>query len=156
MLSKTFANQLILAVLLLIWMLLFWVMFLSNFVDLASNLGIITRQIKFDSHNYAFMKQTVAVYHAGDALALSLFGLDVIAQGVVSLLFTFSFILFCRKNIAEFLLIPFIANVVLWGAFLILEEIFLAYEQEHAARELLTLAVLSLMFVQKLIKHLKE
>jgi hypothetical protein len=122
--------------------------FCSNASDLIYALGLIQQPFTFHSGNYALVKQIIAIYHWPNSIALILFILNVLIQGIIAVLFIAAIIsILCGCLKKSTLLWPLLLNIALWAAFMIMEEFFLAYSQEKVHLNFMILATISAMLV---------
>lgn len=130
------------------WGCWFSLAFLSNASDLVYALGLIKQPFVFHSGNYQMVKRTIAIYQWPDYIALILFIADVIIQGLIAILFVAVIINFIRGYLKKSMLLwPLLLNIALWGAFMIMEEFFLAYSTEPVHLRLMILATVSAILV---------
>lgn len=114
--------------LLLFWAIWFTVVFLTNLADAAKGFGLLGESWAFASGNFAFIKETTARYGTPDLVNAVLFAGVIVWEGVAALLFwrvgwTFRGKASGRKP----LYLAFTASLLLWAAFLIADEVFIAY-----------------------------
>jgi hypothetical protein len=131
--------------LLLFWGVWFALAFLSNVFDLCHANGLLIH-IPFHSGNYTALKNVLSIYHTPILFLNILFYLDIIIEFMISFLFLqASYSFFTNKfNYWKFVNLAFIISIALWGVFVIMEEIFLAYSFESTHIRLGMLEMISL------------
>lgn len=134
-----------------IWILLFWGLWFgiaccSNIIDLLHFHGIML-DYNFYSGNYLALKNVISVYQTPQHMLNILFYLDILIQGIIAILFISSAVSLYRSSIYCWKLVnlAFIVSIVLWGVFLIMEEIFIAYQFEATHIRLSVFEIVSLL-----------
>ncbi len=123
----------------------------TNLTDALKALGVLPNSWSFSSGNYALLRNTMAVYQTPSWLAASLFGGIIIWQALVATLYFRAAFSSSRGDLETLGFIQaFAASLGLWMAFMLADEVFLAYRVESTHRsvftaQLLTLAVLWLL-----------
>ena len=125
--------------LLLAWALWFGIVFLTNACDALKALGVLSHDWSFASGNYDFIAKTTAIYHLPAWADGVLFGGVIVWEGACTLLFVRAFLVTGQKwGVAGPVLDAFVASTALWVAFILADEIFVAYQIEATHREIFT------------------
>lgn len=140
-----------------IGILLFWALWFSfatttNFIDLLNQFSLLSGNWKFISHNYSLVKGIMSIYVTPDyAITLS-FILILIAEFTISCTFWLALFRFnaSKPNTLPYLNTAFTLSIFLWVAFLVGEEIFIAYAFEGTHLNLLVAELISLMAIRLL------
>jgi hypothetical protein len=115
-------------VLLLFWAVWLSVVFLSNLADAAKGLGLLGESWAFASGNLQFIKETTGRYGTPGWLNGVLFAGVIVWEGVAALLFWRAGWTFRgRDSGRKVVYAAFTVSLLLWGAFLVADEIFIAY-----------------------------
>lgn len=144
------------AVLLKRGLLLFWaawltLVFLTNVLDAAKALGVLDAAWAFASGNYAFVTQTTARYGTPAWLSAVLFAGVVCWEGLAAALFWVAGGSFRGKaagGTARYA--AFAAGLSLWAAFILADEVFIAYAVEGTHWRLFTAQLATLLAVEVL------
>ena len=115
-------------------MLAFWAIWLTivclaNLCDLLKRWRVLGDHWKFASGNYDLMQKSTRVYHLPDAAVLLLFIGVVIWEALAGFL-TWNALLSFNGSVSDAVYAAFGVSLALWAAFLIADEIFMAYEME--------------------------
>ncbi len=115
-------------ILLLIWAL--WAMFvtLSNVCDGLKAIGIFPDSFKFVSGNFGYIQAATQIYNFPVWLNAVLFILVILWEGIISFLFFKAFFNYNSNNNSQFVL-PFLFAIILFGGFLIMDEILIVYDR---------------------------
>lgn len=135
---------------LLFWALWFSIAVITNVTDGLKALAVLPEQWRFASGNYFLMAKVTALYHTPEWVVAVLFIGVMVWETVAAALFWRSFMNFAgieRQGQAE-LHTAFAVSLSLWGAFLIIDEIFIVYTIEQAHRELFGLELITLLFLK--------
>lgn len=117
--------------LLLFWAAWFSVVFCSNLADAARALGWLDESWAFASGNWKAIKVTTARYGIPDLVNAVLFAGVILWEGVATLLFwRAAWIYRGRQSGHKVVYLAFTASLLLWGAFLVADEVFIAYPLE--------------------------
>jgi hypothetical protein len=132
---------------LLFWALWLSVAWLANMCDGLKACRLLGARWKFASGNYALMVETTQKYHAPLWLIALLFLGVILWQGCSALLFWSACIGFqgVHQPGEHTLYAAFLVSLALWAAFLIADEIFLAYESEATHMRVFVAQVMSLL-----------
>lgn len=139
--------------------LLFWAMWfscawLSNFFDLLKHAEWISPYWTFVSGNFTFVQNVLSIYKLPTVVAEILFVGVLFLEGLIALFFWKAFLTFSPGQPARLIWVnrAFTLSAGLWAAFLVTEEIFIAYlyEQSHL---LLFLAQLICLMMIHAIPH---
>jgi hypothetical protein len=132
---------------LLFWALWFTVAWLANTCDGLKACHVLGAGWRFASGNYALMVETTQKYHTPRWLNAVLFGGVILWQGCAALLFWFALSVFqgLHRPGGNALYTAFLVSLALWAAFIIADEIFLAYETEDTHLRVFTAQAISLL-----------
>jgi hypothetical protein len=132
---------------LLFWALWLTVAWLANTCDGLKACHVLGKGWKFASGNYALMVEATQKYHTPLWLNATLFFGVILWQGGAALLFWSAFSAFQGLyRPGDHLLYPaFLVSLALWAAFIIIDEIFLAYETEDTHLRVFTAQAISLL-----------
>lgn len=137
--------------LLLFWATWFTVVFATNLCDAVKAVGILGESWSFASGNYAFVCQTTARYDTPAWVNAFLFAGVLVWEAKAAILFwwaTFTF----RGQGSRSVYVAFAAGLSLWAAFLIADEVFMAYAVE-ATHFRLFIAQLATLLVIELVRE---
>lgn len=134
--------------------LLFWavwlsVVFLSNLADVSKALGWLGESWAFASGNFAFIKSTTARYGTPDWMNSVLFGGVILWEGAAASLFWVAGWTYRGKGSA-LVYGAFTASLMLWGAFLIADEVCIAYPLEATHLRLFIAQLVTLLAMELL------
>jgi hypothetical protein len=138
-------------VLLLFWAVWLSVVFLSNLADAGKGLGLFSESWAFASGNWRVIQETTARYGTSDSVNGVLFAGVILWEGIAALLFwragwTFR----SRGSGRQVLYSAFTASLLLWGAFLIADEVCIAYPVESTHLRLFVAHLVTLLAVELL------
>jgi hypothetical protein len=137
--------------LLLFWSVWLTVVFTTNVLDGCKALGLLGDNWSFASGNYRLLVETTARYGTPRWLNSLLF-LGVIAwEGMATLLFWLAWLRFRGKEESRWLLYTaFTVGLMLWSAFAIADELFIAYAVEGTHLRLFTAQLATLLAIELL------
>ncbi|MGB6976147.1 MAG: hypothetical protein WBE18_01625 [Gammaproteobacteria bacterium] len=131
---------------LLFWTVWFSVAFTTNFFDFLSVVGWLSKGWHFLSGNYHALVNVLHVYNTPPSLLNILFALDISTQGISAILFFTAFICFWRNvYVWQIISLAFGVSMALWAAFLVMEEVFIAYPFEATHIRLLIFEMICLL-----------
>jgi hypothetical protein len=137
--------------LLLFWALWFSVVFLSNLADAGKRLGLLSESWAFASGNLKFIEATTARYGTPDLVNAVLFGGVIVWEGIVVALFWCGGCMYRGKSSGRRIVyLAFTASLLLWGAFVVADEVFIAYPQENVHLRLFVAHLITLMAIDLL------
>jgi hypothetical protein len=139
------------SLLLYFWAIWFSVVFLSNLADGAKGLGLLDDSWAFASGNLKFIKETTGRYGTPDWLNAILFGGVILWEGIAAVLFWragWTFRGGIRAQKAVYL--AFTVSLLLWCAFLIADEVFIAYPVEAVHLRLFVAQLVTLLAIELL------
>jgi hypothetical protein len=123
--------------LLLFWAVWLSVVFLTNLADAGKGLGWLGESWAFASGNFKAIKETTARYGAPDWVNAVLFAGVILWEGIAAVLFWRAAWTFRgRRSEPRVVYGAFTTSLLLWGAFLIADEVCVAYPVESAHRQL--------------------
>ena len=135
--------------LLLFWAAWFTVVMATNACDALKELGLLGPRWHFASGNFGFIEETTARYYVPTWVNAILF-LGVIAwEATAALLFWLA----CGEtrshaaNVARYLYPAFSAGLALWAAFIMADELLIAYPVEGTHLRLFTAQLVSLLAI---------
>jgi hypothetical protein len=130
-------------------LLIFWaawtgLVFASNAADGLKRLRVLPESWAFASRNYNLMMKVTAIYHAPEWIVAALF-FGVIGWQAAG---TWSYSrASMRPSVGGGILLAFGINLALWAAFMIADEVLLAYPMENVHRAVFTAQLLTLIAV---------
>lgn len=138
--------------LLFFWAAWFTIVFATNALDGCKTLGLLNEKWSFASGNYPFLVETTARYGTPTWLNGLLFLGIVCWEGTASLLFWLALVRFrrTRKAGCPLLYAAFFVSLTLWCAFLIADELFVAYMVEGTHLRLFTAQLATLLAIELL------
>ena len=137
--------------LLLLWAVWMSVVFLSNLADAGKAAGILGESWSFASGNLKFIKETFARYGTSSVLNALMFAGVIIWEGLASVLFWRAAWAFRgEKSGRKELYLAFTTSLLQWGAFLIADEICIAYVLEGSHLRILSAQLLTLLVIELL------
>lgn len=115
--------------LLAFWALYFSIVLLSNSADALKNLSILPSEWPFASGNYILIVRVLAIYQSPVWLAVVFFAGVILWEGIGAVLFWKAFLETVRQTLTYKSTAhrAFGVTIGLWAAFLLADEIFLAY-----------------------------
>ncbi len=137
-------------------LLFFWatwlsIVFLSNLADAGKGLGLLGETWAFASGNFKFIKDTTARYGTSDLVNAILFAGVIIWEGAAVLLFWRAGWTFRGKGSERRILYSaFTTSLLLWGAFLVADEVFITYSLESVHLRLFVAHLVTLLAVDLL------
>jgi hypothetical protein len=138
-------------VLLLFWAAWLNVVFLSNLADAAKGLGWLGESWAFASGNLSVIRETTARYATPDWVNDVLFAGVILWEGVATLLFWRAGWAYRGEGSGrKAVYLAFTASVLLWGAFLLADELFIAYPLESTHLRLFVAHLVTLLAVDLL------
>jgi hypothetical protein len=115
-------------ILLFFWAVWFTVVFLSNLADAAKGLGLLDESWAFASGNFKSIKETTGRYGTPDWANGLMFAGVILWEGIAVLLFwRAGWIFRGRSSGREAVYFAITVSLLLWGAFLVADEVFVAY-----------------------------
>lgn len=136
--------------LLAFWALWATVVFTTNVLDGAKALGMLDDSWTFASGNYRFIEKTTARYDTPHWLNALLFAGVIVWEGTTTLLFWLACWRFGTPRGRRFVNLAFTSGLGLWGAFLIADEIFIAYSLSGVHMRLLIAQLATLLVIELL------
>lgn len=134
------------------WLVLFWaayfsLTFLTNVTDAAKALEVVPASWPFASGNYALIAETTGRYQAPAQVTAALFGGVILWEGVAALQFWVAWLTFPRRHLVR---AAFLVGLMLWAAFILADEICIAYAVEATHWRLFTAMLVTLLAVELL------
>jgi hypothetical protein len=137
--------------LLLFWAVWLSVVFLSNLADAGKGLGWLEPSWAFASGNWKLILETTVRYNTPAFVNAILFAGVIVWEAVAALLFWRVAWSFRGRNSARKVVYPaFTASLLLWGSFLVADEVFIAYTLESTHLRLFVAHLLTLMAIELL------
>jgi hypothetical protein len=134
--------------LLLVWAAWLTVVLATNVADGCKALGLLGEGWAFASGNYRFLAETTARYGPPAWVNEVLFLGVVVWEGLATLLFWLAFA--GGPSRRRTLYAAFTAGLTLWGAFLVADEVCIAYPVEGTHLRLLTAQLVTLLAIELL------
>ncbi len=133
---------------LLFWGCWFAIASMTNVFDFLYAIDVLPKTWVFRSGNYGALGSVFRIYFDSPVFLNVMFIADFSVQMLSAGLFYLAFIFVWSKRNAWFLInTAFALSMALWAAFLIFEEIFLAYTYEPIAINLIVIELLTLLAV---------
>lgn len=137
--------------LLLFWAVWLSIVFLSNLADAGKGLGLLDQSWAFASDNWKNIQDTTARYSIPAAVNATLFAGVIVWEGVAAVLFWRAGWSFRgRSSSRQTVYLAFTASLLLWGVFLIADEVLIAYRLEGTHLRLFIAHLVTLMAVDLL------
>lgn len=138
-------------VLLLFWAVWFSIVFLTNVADAGKSLGLLDRSWTFASGNFKSIMETTARYGTNALVNGALFGGVILWEGIAVVLFWWAGLTFRGKGSGRRILYcAFTTSLLLWGAFLVADEVCIAYPLEGTHLRLFVAHLVTLLAVELL------
>ncbi len=137
-------SNLLKRVLVLFWAVWFTVVLATNLCDAAKAMDVLEASGTFASGNYALVVQTTARYGPPAWLNGLLFAGVIAWEGLAALLF------WLALGKRSFLYAAFTAGLGLWAAFMVADEVFIAYPIEATHMRLFIAQLASLLAIELL------
>jgi len=131
--------------LLLFWGCWFSFAFTTNLLDFLHVLGYLPSDWLFRSGNYQLLHGVITIYHPPVYVLNLLFICDIAAQGLSAILFITAAYCYWRGYSWRYINLAFMFSIALWGVFLLMEEVFLAYHFESVHAGLFEFELISLL-----------
>jgi hypothetical protein len=139
--------------LLIFWATWFTVVFTTNLLDGAKAAGLLEESWAFTSGNYRFLAETTARYGTPNWVNGLLFAGVIFWEGVAAVLFWLAWGRFTGRGKGRWTVYAaFTAGLALWGAFLLADELFIAYAVAGSHLRLFTAQLVTLLAVELLPK----
>jgi hypothetical protein len=144
------------AILLKRLLLLFWAVWLSvvvltNLADAGKGLGLLGASWAFASGNWKLIQETAARYSIPAAVNAVLFAGVILWEAVAAVLFWRAGWSFRGRGSArKAVYLAFTTSVLLWGALLVADEVFIAYPLESTHLRLFVAHLVTLLAVELL------
>jgi len=144
-------------ILLAFWAAWLSLVFATNLFDAVKTAGLLGESWLFASGNYHFLAETTARYGTPVWLNMLLFLGVICWEGVAALLFWLAWWTFHGrgKDNTVMLYAAFTAGLALWAAFLVADEVFVAYAVEGTHLRLFTAQLATLLAVELLPENQK-
>lgn len=144
--------SLLLRLLLLFWALWLSVVVATNLLDVLRTCELLPATFRFASGNGAWINQTMDPLGVPRLLQTLLYGGAIVWEALAAALFWWAAVTYCGRPLAEerIALLACGANLALWAAFQILDEVFLAYQPEAVHRAIFTVQLLTIFALQLL------
>jgi hypothetical protein len=138
-------------VLLLFWAVWLSIVFLSNLADAGKTLGLLGESWLFASGNFQAIQNTTARYGTPPWLNGMMFAGVILWEGVAALLFWRAAWTFRAKGAGRTAAYSaFTASLLLWGAFLVADEVCIAYPMESVHLRLFIAHLVTLLAIERL------
>ena len=136
--------------LLLFWALWYSVVVTTNVLNALQALGILPASFKFVSGNWQWINQTMNPLGVPIAMQAFLFAGAIVWEMLCAILFFVAWARFRNRTLVEEKesLWACAVALVLWCAFQVLDEAFLAYDPESVHRVIFIETILTMMFLQ--------
>lgn len=134
--------------LLLFWAVWFTIVFLTNAFDAAKAAGLLDESWMLASGNYGFITATTARYHTPAWMNAVMFAGVILWEGLAALLFWRASFKRLGEPGRSARVAAFTVSLMLWAAFMIADEIFIAYQVEAAHVRLFVAQLATLLAVE--------
>jgi hypothetical protein len=142
--------------LLLFWAVWFTVVFLSNLADAGKGLGLLAESWAFASGNLKFIKETTGRYGTPDWMNGVLFAGVILWEGIAAVLFwRAGWNYRSRVSGGNVVYLAFSTSLLLWAAFLVADEVFIAYAVAGTHVRLFIAHLVTLLAVELLPEDMK-
>lgn len=126
------------------------VVFLTNLFELLKVLNILPESWAFASGNFGFIQATTAIYTVPDTLNLLLFVGVVVWEALAALLLWRAFAGYSgRAGLAD-INTAFAVSLALWVAFMLADELLMAYDIEATHMRIFTSQIVTLLAIHLL------
>lgn len=127
-------DSLLKRIILLIWA--WWSAFvtLSNVCDGLKAVGFLPTGFKFVSGNFGYIQAATQIYSFPVWLNALLFTVVILWEAAMCFFFFKSFFRFSEEN-SVLITIPFLCGIMLFGGFLVMDEIFITYDRLGAIEQ---------------------
>lgn len=139
--------------LLLFWAIWLTVVFLTNAADAAKAMGLIDESWAFASGNYRFLTETTSRYGTPSWANAVMFAGVILWEGLAATLFWWASWTFGTASGRSARHIAFTAALLLWAAFMLADEIFIAYAVEGTHLRLFVAQLVTWLAVEWLPEH---
>jgi hypothetical protein len=137
--------------LLLFWAVWLTVVFLSNLADAGKGLGLLGESWAFASGNWRLVLETTARYGTPAAVNAVLFAGVILWEGAAAVLFWRAGWRFRdRSSARKAVYVAFTTSLLLWGGFLVADEVLVAYPVEGTHLRLFVAHLVTLLAVELL------
>ncbi len=137
--------------LLLLWAVWLSVVFLSNLADAGKGLGLLDESWTFASGNWKLIQETTARYRTSAVVNAILFVGVILWEGIAAVLFwRASWSFRGRSSGQKVIYLAFTSSLLLWGTFLIADEVLIAYPPESTHLRLFIAHLVTLLAVDLL------
>jgi hypothetical protein len=137
--------------LLLFWAVWFTVVFLTNLADAGKGLGLLDESWDFASGNWKFMQETTARYKTPAGVNGVLFAGVIIWEGIATMLFwRVGWSFRGRGSGSKAVYLAFTTSLTLWAAFLVADEVCIAYAVAGTHLRLFVAHLVTLLAVELL------
>ena len=129
------------------WALYLTIVLVTNFFDALQHIGVLGERWKATSSNYEAILQVMSIY-SGPAFVPGLaFAGVIVWESIITVLFWRAFAAYRPGPTAQLrpVYAAFTAMVALWAAFMIADDVFIAYSFEAGHRSLLAVSLASLL-----------
>ena len=134
-------------IILLFWSLYFSLIFITNSIDLLKHFGIIPKWWKFTSGNYSFLKRVTSEYKLSANTLIPAFAFVLLLELSAAVYF-WKVIIVPAGWIFDSVYVPFSIGLVMFGGFVILDEVFLSFLAEENHFRIFNALLLSLIFIR--------
>ncbi len=135
--------------LLAFWAIWFSIVCATNVVDLLNGSNILVPPWRFASGNWDFVQLTTARYQPPPWLNLVLFAGVIAWEGLAALLFALAWLIARgRVSAAQASYPAFVVSLPLWAAFMIADEICIAYQVEATHLRIFIALLATLLVIQ--------
>lgn len=134
-------------VILFFWAFYFSIIFFTNSIDLLKHFRLIPGWWKLSSGNYNFLKKVTSAYKLKSNTLIPAFLIIIIFELAAAYYFWKAIVL-SGEQISDLVYIPFSISLVMFGGFVILDEVFLSFIAEENHFRIFNALILSLIFIR--------
>lgn len=142
------SGRLLKRAILLFWALYFTLILASNLTDGLKAMGMLPEWFRFVSGNYRLIAKVTSIYNTPPEIVAVLFVGVLLWEALAALLFWRAFVRFEPQDALS----AFVVGLALWATFIIMDELFIAFEVANLEGSHLNL--LSAQFITLLALHL--
>lgn len=135
--------------LLTFWAAWFLIVFSTNVADFLIYSGILPHNILYGSHNREFLLKVFSIYHTSTGLVNAIFLLGCIFEGMIAILFATAAYAFFKGHLSkwQWTQTAFLLSFFFLIAFILMDEILIAYQLEKGHLLLLILNIVSFIAI---------
>lgn len=137
-------------VILLFWTFYFTIIFITNLIDLFKHFKLIPNWWKLTSGNYNFLMKVTSAYKLSGNTLIPAFAIVILFELATAFYF-WKVNMLLSDRIENMVYIPFTIGLILFGGFIILDEIFLSFTAEETHFRIFIALIVSMIFINNFI-----